>query len=252
MTTNRRKPCESAHDVTVSLSQPNNIEPLSMTFPFPILVDEIRATLHRNDHFINLVLKKAVLEPWPHEFQVEHTKWDADKLKLWVEKEIKVENDNFGISRPSLAASCMNSSMVHLVCQFKFSQVQTPSLMEKTPLNLVRCIIREIFQRFTSRKAPRTNFVRICLMGSSAENPDWYLRVHKPIRTSPGGSPMLMISAFDSNLAKSLETRNAASKPKDNNFSRVFPVPKPEETMTVEIESKESLQLFRYVLRLNS
>lgn len=252
MSTNQKKPCESAHDVTVSLSQPNNIEPLSMTFPFPILVGGIRATLHRKDHYITLVLKKAVLEPWPHEFQAEHSKWDADKLKLWAEKEVKVENDNNGISRPSLASSCMNSSMVHLLCQFKFSQVQTPSLMEKTPLNLVRGTIRDIFQRFTSRIASRTNFVRVCLKGASAENPDWYLRVHKPIRTSPQGSPMLMISAFDNKLKESLETNEKASKLKGNNFSRVFPVLKPEETMAVEMDSAESLQLLRYVLRLNS
>jgi hypothetical protein len=223
-----------------------------MTFPVPILVDGIRVTLHRKDHFINLVLKKAVLEPWPHEFQAEHTKWDADRLKLWEEKQVMLENDASGISRPSLASSCMNNLMMHLVCQFKFSQVQTPSLMEKSPLNLVRCIIRDIFQRFTSRKATPTNFVRIYLKGTSAENPDWYLRLHKPIRISPQGSPMLMISAFDTDLAKNPESRENSSKLKGNNFSRVFPVLKPEETMTVEMESAGGLQLLRHVLRLNS
>lgn len=64
---------------------------------------------------------------------------------------------------------------------------------------------------------------------------------------------MLIISAFDSKLAKTLETQQEASKLKaGKNFSRVFPVLKPEETMTVEAETSESLELFRYVLRLNS
>jgi hypothetical protein len=129
VSTNPRKPCESAHEMTVSLSQPIDLEPLSMTFPFPILIHGVRATLHHKDHFINLVLKKAVLEPWPHEYQAKHTKWNADILNLLAEKQVMVEDDS-GISRPSLSSSCMNSSMLHLLCQFKLPQVEAPSLLK--------------------------------------------------------------------------------------------------------------------------
>lgn len=62
-----------------------------------------------------------------------------------------------------------------------------------------------------------------------------------------------MISAFDTKLAKIFETRQEISKLKPGrNFSKVFPVPKSGETMTVEAESTGSLELFRYALRLNS
>jgi hypothetical protein len=61
--------------------------------------------------------------------------------------------------------------------------------------------------------------------------------VYKPIRTSPEGSPMLIISAFDSKLAKTLETRQEAkSKFK---VGKSFSL-----TMTVKAETDESLQLF--------
>ncbi len=86
VTTNQRKPCESAHEVTLSWSPTTNVLPLTLSFPHPILVSEIRTTLHRQDGLLVLELKKAILEPWPCEFEMdENSKWKVGSLTLWDE-----------------------------------------------------------------------------------------------------------------------------------------------------------------------
>ena len=56
---------------------------MTLSFPHPILVDGINATVNRKARSIKLVLKKALWEPWPHEFQLDHFKMNSDCLKPW-------------------------------------------------------------------------------------------------------------------------------------------------------------------------
>ena len=84
MSPNQTLPCESVHGLILSLRQPNDIKPLALNFPFPILVNDICATLHRKTRSIDLVLKKAIYEPWPCEFQATtQSRWNVDNLKPW-------------------------------------------------------------------------------------------------------------------------------------------------------------------------
>ena len=83
MTTNEKAPCESCHDITFSLDQPSKIKPLSISFPFPILAKDVRATLHRKSRHVDLVLKKSLREPWPCEFHTKTSKWIVDDLVPW-------------------------------------------------------------------------------------------------------------------------------------------------------------------------
>ncbi len=230
------EPCESTHDVILSLARPGSIQPLKLSFPYPILVDEIVATLHRKDSFISLDVKKAVLEPWPLEFQPEHFKLKSDNLIPWEEKKKSLKM--FG---------GFNSLEIHLKCQFNvFKHPHQPSLMEST-LNK----IREIIQFFFVDPATQ-NPVCFCIQRNGATSPDWYLRVHQPVLTTPTGSPILMLSAVDNRMAENLKIHDKlAKKTLLKDIERIF-----KETngtkLIIWIDSPEQLRLWRYVLRLNS
>lgn len=226
----QKKPCESAHEITLSLSQPNYIKPLLLSFPYPFLVDSIRASLHYAHRSISLVLNKAIQEPWPFELE-NHLKWKADDLQPWKETKKK-----------------LSDHLTHLSHQFNFYHLKNPSLMEDTALNAFRVNIATLY-------SSSNDFLCIQLKGSSKLNPGWYLRLHKPILTSPLNSPIVLLSAFHNQLtekhtSKEKSDRNKAGKA----FFGIFPDYKLEETpvKTLEITDKECLQLWRFILRLNS
>nr|CAH0104997.1 unnamed protein product [Daphnia galeata] len=75
------RPCEAGHKITFSIAEPQGVQPLTLCFPYPVLVDCIEATLLA-DRSIQVVLKKALNEPWPYDFNLKPT-WDVDKFKLW-------------------------------------------------------------------------------------------------------------------------------------------------------------------------
>ena len=60
ISTNEQAPCESCDDVTVSLTQPSAIKPLSLTLKFPFLAKNFQATLHRKRRHVDLLLKKSL------------------------------------------------------------------------------------------------------------------------------------------------------------------------------------------------
>ena len=81
MITDQRKPCRSAHELIVSLSQPQNIRPLKISLPFPFISDSLRATLHRRDHLAVLVVQKALgPELWPCDLHREATSLKENPL----------------------------------------------------------------------------------------------------------------------------------------------------------------------------
>ena len=198
--------------------------------PYPFIVNSVRATLHRKDRFIDLVLMKALLEPWPCEFQAKHKKFVVDSLEPWEESET-------------------NQFSVHLGMQFVLmpqpSQLLTPILDE------VREIIKAVIVRATGR--PQNFMINIQQKGN--EWPDWYLRFHRPLRTSSKGSPVLMLSALDEKLVQSLikpETQEAYKHVE--NVGRVFGeyMDGSKLNLTLWFTDPSVIQLWRFLLRLNS
>ena len=95
---------------------------------------------------------------------------------------------------------------------------------------------------------------------SYGRNNDWYLlKLHRPLLTSPLGSPILLITALNDNHTKKL-TKKMTQK---NSFSvkelivhtviyhKVFPF-EPKNKFDLDDETEEEFQLFRFLLRLNS
>jgi hypothetical protein len=104
---------------------------LSLSFPYPILADDIRITLDRSCPHVDLVLKKALWEPWPCEYRRAddlHNILDPDQLKSWKEEE-----------------SLQPSLEYHIRSQFNINHLENTSLMGKYPLNVVRCVMQFLF-----------------------------------------------------------------------------------------------------------
>ena len=233
VSTNQRLPCESAHDVIISLRQPNRIKPLKLSFPCPILVNEIRATLHHKDRLINLVLKKALCEPWPYEFQTKQSKRIVlDSLKLWEDK------------------NTLKSLGFHLGSQFKLNDLKTLSLSNKSALNEVRQTIKTLFLSATVHGRNEYFGIR---RKDSTQSPDWYIRVHPPVRISPVGSLLLILSAVDHRLAENLIAQGKLNEDDAcNDYLRIYLKPSNGSTKMILTFSSEEEQLLRYILRLNS
>ena len=238
---------ESFHEITITPDQPNNIKPLTLSFPYPL--NQIHLTHHQEARLINLVLKKALLEPWPQDFQLDRIKWNTDQLMPWEEKKARIQREDRLAGIPSLSSSCL---AVHVASQFNLHKLPKRSKIEKSDLNAVRDIIKFLFLKFAGENPSGMSFVRILLDGSPEEHPDWYFKVHHPIRTSPQGSPMLLVSAFDNKFeGKKIEVKNNELVVK-NDFIRVFPTWNLEETLTIKVDAAELLKLLRCVLRINS
>ena len=227
--TNQQKPCEAAHEIMLSLEQPKTMKQLTLSFPYPFLVNNVRATLRRKDRSIDLVLTKALFEPWPCEFQTKHKKFVVDSLKPWEE-------------------SKTNSFALHLGMQFSFSP--QPSQLRNPVLDEVREMIKSIFVNVTTKY--KHDFF-ICIQRKGSERPDWYLRFHRPLRTFSNGSPVLMLSALDETLAESLRDQgkqNLDANVKD--VRRIFVNHSTGDNVTLWFTDPRVIQLWRFVLRLNS
>ena len=205
-------------------------------------MDQIHATLHRKDRTIVLVLKKGLLEPWPCEFQSnKSSKWVQHHLKPWEEKDKDGKNS-------------LNNLSFHLNrSQFDLSHLSSLgfSLGTRDPLTEVRGIIKSLF--VDSAVGGHHTF-RIQQKGSSPlTDHDWYFRAHPPVRTSPTGSPMLMLSAIDHRLAQNMENEGKLDGEKAaNDFFRIMMEAGNDGFVKITMGTREEAELFRYILRLNS
>ncbi len=210
---------------------------MKLSFPHPIVVNEIRATLRRKDRLINLVLKKALHEPWPHEFETDQSRRVLlDSLKPWEDK------NNAGRSLGH-----------HLGSQFKLSDIQNLSLSNKSTLNGVRQIIKSLFLYATVYGSGNGSDECFAIGRDSTESPDWYIRIHLPARISPDGSPLLIISAVDHRLAENLTEQGKLDKNKAlNDYVRIYVQLNGEIFNKLSTLNPEEEKLLRYILRLNS
>ncbi len=236
ISTNEQAPCESCHDVTVSLTQPSKIKPLSLTFPFPILAKNVQATLHRKSRHVDLLVKKSLLEPWPCEFHTKKSKWIIDDLVPWKNESLKPEN-------------VFNSVEHHLSSQFLSKDFDVGHYLDSK-----------------SSALESLRFKLVALMSGNSEfvsygrNDDWYLlKLHRPLLTSPMGSPILLITALDDNhtknISKKISLNPTVLKEVMDHFKiyeKVFPLGTPKDKLDLDAETEEEFQLFRFLLRLNS
>ena len=71
-------PCRSSHRITISVG---GVEPLTVTLPYPIAPDTMKATLRQRDHSVEVVVEKAVNDIWPADVIPDQFRWNADTLE---------------------------------------------------------------------------------------------------------------------------------------------------------------------------
>ena len=74
-------PFESLHKISLKLS---NEEPISIYVPWPFLIDKFSTEPSQHENLIKLNLTKTINDPWPMADFGGRSKWDIDRLKLWV------------------------------------------------------------------------------------------------------------------------------------------------------------------------
>jgi hypothetical protein len=236
ISTNEQAPCESCHDVTVSLTQPSQIKPLSLTFPFPILAKNVQATLHRKSRHVDLLLKKSLMEHWPCEFHTKKSKLIIDDLVPW-------KND------PLTSEDGFNNLEYHMCSQFLSKDIKSDYLYSRSAFDNLRLKLADLMSR-------DIEFVRY------GRNDDWYLlKLHRPLLISPMGTPILLITALHDNhtlkfIPKLFTTNLTVLNEEMDQFRivlKVFPLGTSKGIkVKMDAETEEEFELFRFLLRLNS
>lgn len=220
VSTIQTKSCESSHDVIVSLCQSSGVEPLELSFPHPVLVGKILVTCE--DRMVNLVLKKAIYEPWPYDFQSNNLKWNVDSLTPWKD------------------GSGFDPLQDHICKQ----QIPHSMISELAGLPRVRMIINDIFKVSNAVDSDLHVVIQPEKSLNPEDNYNWLIRVHRPILTSTLGSPLLILSVLDSRQSENRLTKEV--------FDRILVDGANSENSLSITGTADELKLFRFVLRLNS
>lgn len=232
------------------------MQPLTLCFPHPFLVDCIDATLRRTDRSIRVVLKKALNEPWPYDFNLK-PKWDVDKLKLW--KELYPQDEASELySHVSIQKGYQGLKNYFGMDTFG-NTAHLPEIRLLPPMEIVRNTIGTILIQVQQKRCEFFAIQRVPSPGHAIaqayESPLFFIRAHPPILTSPFGSPTISLSVLDWRLSNELVKKGhlKAENTKED-FDRIFrPRNKKSTTpMLLWINTEDSISLLRYVFRLNS
>ena len=216
----QRWPCRSSHRISVSF---DGLEPLTITLPYPILSDTLKATLRRTDGVVDLVAAKALEDLWPEDVIRNQFRWNAEMLE-----------------------SCTDKNLIfrHLNSQFEFSSLgQTSTFIDKNhPERLfrIRSLIATIFHLAVRKNNPFTELRSSGPLGTK----ELRLRAHLPVRISPRGSPLLLLSVLDQ--------RRVEAKQGDAKFKQILCGGNLSRKFDPFFTSAEDAQLLRYILLINS
>ncbi len=238
--TDRQPPCESACSIKLTLARPSDSQSLSFAVPFPFFEDTVTSVPVKPGQ-IRLHLQKALYEPWPTQF-ISRWEYAVDRMMPW-----RYVGDD-----PLMEIS------VPLDQQFEsFKVVNSPRNVSLSHVRLALCRFFELIVKhnheFLTIEGPTKETHDVS--PAKAHEPDWYVRVHLPIRSDQYGNPFLVLSVFDCNLAPKLVQKGKMSEEKiDLDFKRIF---SNESSRTNHIPSITlphlgASQLFRGLLRLNS
>ena len=201
----------------------DGVKPLTVTMPYPILLENCKATLHRKDGVVVIVAAKAINDIWPEDIIRDQFRWNADTLQPWTDMKL-IEN--------------------HLKSQLQVEDMLNPSatLQSTNTLTRVRTLISTLFDAVMKKKQL---FLQVRLEGSPRT--EWVIRAHFPFRTSPHGAPLLLLTALDQRQIDLGQAKGAKQLSKKE-FNQIFYGP----PKMVHLKTAGELELLRYILRLNS
>ena len=229
-------PCESAHNITVSLDR---VKSITVCLPHPILPKSIKAALQRKAGIVEVVAVKALpTDLWPDDVVDERFRWNPDQLE-------PCRMDHATI-------------MLHTYSQLpiSFFKLQTSDSLKlsgryKDALAGVREFIGKIFDARTEEGI--ANFTAV--LQNREEFPLIYLQIHSPVLTSPQGTPILLVSVLDHIQSVQLRHEGHVNQ-KEPNTGEIFregnPTGKGMVLKSYSLNTLEEIYLLRSILRLNS
>ena len=192
--------------------------------------------------WLHLVMKKSLNDAWPAEFGG-RSKWDTDRL-------VKPWRDLPG----------NGTIKMHVEAQFDCVRLQSlpqsPQVSRKknqliSVLDQVREMVRTLFLSHCNDNKS-FNLFAICNK-SQPNEPVFHLRVHPPVRFTPQGSPLLLVSVFNHQLARQFIGQGKLDAEENQfDFHRIITERVSREVCTIRTSSANELDLFTYVLRVNS
>ena len=210
---------------------------LTLQFPWPILTKGIEATL-KSDKSIVIVAKKCLDDAFPGDYGG-RSKWDINRFLPWKQ----------------FVSECpLGHLRDHIEAQFdsRLFRFMTGGMKDCKPLTIlgeVREIIRAIFYGHYNN-----SFQLMAVHGvEDPDNPVFFIRIHPPVRFSPHGSPLLLLSVIDyPRLEELIEHGKVDREAFQSDFHRLVTERVSKEVCIIRATTKEEIHLLRYVLRVNS
>ena len=231
VTTDQQHPSWSAHEITLTAL---NTALISFKVPWPFLAKGIELSYHHaaDKKVVTLTLKKSLHDPWPLEFGG-RSKMDVDRLKHW--KNLASNGDlNMHVEAQF---DCMS---LHLDKRISAKSSTSPLLDD------VREIVRALFYSHY-----HNSYLLFAI--HDKDKVAFHLRVQPPVRFTPQGSPLLLVSVIDHQLAEQLIADGKLdAEQNDSDFYRIITERVSREVCTIRASTTKEIDLFRYSLRLNS
>ena len=185
------------------------------------------------------MLFKTIFDLWPGDIIPERYRWNVDQLEPWTDK-------------TGLGA--------HICAQISNDNALFKCRKARDDLTCLRFhVVWKIFDYVT--RHGHLNFKlnvenSTCTCSSCCNGPHWYIRVHPPVRISPEGTPILLMSALDrQGLGEQLQTFQDKDELHDSRLEalncseRIFGSLT---GFTTIFLCSGVVHLFRYMLLLNS
>ena len=225
----QRWPCRSSHRITVSL---DGVNPLTITLPYPILHDTLKTTLRQKDGIVEVVAAKALNNLWPEDVIRDQFRWNADKLEPWTD---------------------IHSMLKHTASQFPIVFLKDIYCKVSTTLDVVRLLIKDIIVSVTRETTSNQPVFQLRVEGSP-DRTEWFILVHHPVRISPGGAPVLLLTALDQRQVDRLESQGKWNRRRgDKDYKRIFGSRDlPDKFPIMDLKTAEQAQLLRHILYFNS
>ena len=208
---------------------------LKVSLPWPINVHGIESALLDSPNRIRIIAKKCIDDAWPGDYGG-RSKWDINRLRPW--KDLG-KNENLK-NHIEAQFDC---------CSFYMSRrcMKIPSPL--TPLCEVRDTIRAIFYSHYQNK-----FQLMAVTGpSNPDHPVFFFRLHPPVRFSPHGSPLLLVSVIDYSRLKELIIQGKVDWDEfQSDYHRLITERVSKDVCVIRASTDAELLVLRYVLRVNS
>ena len=205
--------------------------------PWPFLSEEVQVSLVKKNKkkkkkLIRLIIKKNFNEPFPADYGG-RSKWDLNLLKPWQEIE------GHGTLKMHIEAQFRCDRLTMEKYSFKSAE---PSC----PLDEVREIVRAIFYGYYF------NSFHLFFIFYFDE-PIFYVKVQQKVRISPLGSPLLIASVNDCQLALQLIEKGALDPEQyQADYHRIFTEGVSRQVCTIRASSNQEVELLRYSFQANS